>query len=201
MPEPKPVSETSGGFAVRLFPMSAHKRIPADTMNGKIVLQRLVTGTNTHAYSPEVHFLNTPVIVQVENGHLVNLEGDAADVAAFRTHGRMVADKFGLDETLNHSWHHGLNPGTGYFAAAKDDPVRWNGMIFGSPRHLHFHTCGDYLLGEINWHIIDPTVRYDGEVFLNSGQVAFFQTAEARDLLRDYGLRPQDMTTHQDIGL
>lgn len=58
-------------------------------MNGKIVLQRWVTGTNTHAYSPEVHFLNTPITVQIENGHVVNLEGDAADVAAFRAHGRM----------------------------------------------------------------------------------------------------------------
>ncbi|WP_306115606.1 MULTISPECIES: hypothetical protein [unclassified Roseovarius] len=201
MPAPEPVSEVDGGFAVRLFPMSVHKPIPADTMVGKIVLQRWVTGTNTHAYSPEVHFLDTPITVDVEKGHVVDLQGAAPDVAAFRAHGRMVADKFGLDETLIHSWHHGLNPGTGYFASAGQDPVRWNGMIFGSPRHLHFHTCGDYPPGEINWHILDPTVRFDGEVFLEAGQVAFFESAAASDLLRHYGLGAEDMATHQDIGV
>ncbi len=201
MPAPEPAANLGGGFSVRLFPMSVHKPIPAGSMKGQIVLQRWVTGTNTHAYSPEVHYLKSPITVHVENGHAIGFDGDTAEVERFQAHGRMVAEKFGLDETLIHSWHAGLNPGTGYFADAKADPVRWNGMIFGSPRHLHFHTCGDYPPGEINWHVIDPTVRYDGEVLLNSGQVSFFRTAGARDLLRDYGMRPQDMTTHQDIGL
>ncbi len=201
MPAPQPVAEANDGFAVRLFPMSVHRPIPADTMSGKIVLQRWVTGTNTHAYSPEVHFLNSPIAVHVENGHVVDMQGEADDVAAFRAHGRMVADRFGLDETLIHSWHHGLNPGTGYFAAARNDPVRWNGMIFGSPRHLHFHTCGDYPPGEINWHVIDPTVRFDEETFLEAGQVVFFETAAVSGLLQQYGLAAPDMTTHHDIGL
>ncbi|SLN42252.1 hypothetical protein ROA7450_02055 [Roseovarius albus] len=201
MPAPKPVSAESGGFAVRLFPMSVHKPISAQTMNGKIVLQRWVTGTNTHAYSPEVHYLKTPITIHVENGHSTDIQGNGPDVEAFRAHARMVAEKFGLDETLIHSWHHGLNPGTGYFAAAKDDPVRWNGMIFGSPRHLHFHTCGDYPPGEINWHIIDPTVRFDDEAFLTDGEVTFFQTDATQALLQEFGLTTDDMTTNQDIGL
>ena len=202
MPAPLPHSTpASGGFAVRLFPMSVHKPIPADTMHGKIVLERWVTGTNTHAYSPEVHYLNSPITVHVENGRAIGFDGNTDDVAAFRAHGKMVADKFGLDETMIHSWHSGLNPGTGYFASAKDDPVRWNGMIFGSPRHLHFHTCGDYPPGEINWHVIDPTVRFDDEVFLNDGEVSFFHTDAAQALLREFGLTPDDMKTHQDIGL
>lgn len=170
-------------------------------MNGRIVLRRWVTGTNTHAYSPEVHYLNSPITVNVENGHAVEMEGDTADVDAFRAHGRMVGEKFGLDETLIHSWHFGVNPGTGYSANAKDDPVRWNGMIFGSPRHLHFHTCGDYPPGEINWHIIDPTVAFDGETYLDAGEVTFFQSAAAQDLLGEFGLTPDSMRTHQNIGL
>ena len=201
MPAPEPASNTGGGFAVRLFPMSVHKPIPAGTMNGRIVLQRWVTGTNTHAYSPEAHYLNSPITVHVENGHAVGFDGDKADVHAFQAHARMVADKFNLDETLIHSWHSGLNPGTGYFASAKDDPVRWNGMIFGSPRHLHFHTCGDYPPGEINWHVIDPTVTFDGEVYLEAGAVKFFQEPAAQELLQEFGLTSQDTKTHQDIGL
>ncbi|WP_299848732.1 hypothetical protein [uncultured Roseovarius sp.] len=201
MPAPKPVSNAGGGFAVRLFPMSVHKPIPANTMKGQIVLKRWVTGTNTHAYSPEVHYLNSPITVHVEDGHAVAFEGDKTDVDAFRAHGKMVADQFGLDDSLIHSWHSGLNPGTGYFASAKDDPVRWNGMIFGSPRHLHFHTCGDYPPGEINWHVIDPTVTFDGETFLESGELTFFQNAAAQELLQWFGLMPESMKTHQNIGL
>ncbi len=201
MPMPEPKSNIGGGFAVRLFPMSVHKPIPAGSMNGQIVLQRWVTGTNTHAYSPEIHYLKSPITVHVENGHAVGFDGDKADVAQFRAHGKMVADKFGLDESLIHSWHSGVNPGTGYFAKAKDDPVRWNGMIFGSPRHLHFHTCGDYPPGEINWHIIDPTVTFDGATYLEGGEVRFFDTPEARALLQEFDLAPDNMKTHQNIGL
>ena len=199
MPAP---AGAAGGFAVRLFPMSVHRPVPADTMQGRIVLQRWVTGTNTHAYSPEVHYLKSPITIEVENGHVAGIKGDAEDVAAFKAHGRMVADKLGLDETLIHSWHCGLNPGTGYFAAAKDDPVRWNGMIFGSPRHLHFHTCGDYPPGEINWHIIDPTVEFDGERYLEAGRgTVSLVTILVLPLLQEFGLTADDMRTHQDIGL
>ena len=201
MPVQSAATNAGGGFAVKLFPMSVHKPIPADTMNGQIVLQRWITGTNTHAYSPEVHYLNTPVTVHVKDGFAVDITGHQADVDAFRAHGKMVADKFDLNETLIHSWHCGLNPGTGYFAKAKDDPVRWNGMIFGSPRHLHFHTCGDYPPGEINWHVIDPTVTFDDDVFLDSGEVAFFHTAAAQALLAEFELTPDAMKTHRDIGL
>ena len=201
MPPLEPGSNSGGGFAVRLFPMSVHKPVPAGTMNGQIVLQRWITGTNTHAYSPEVHYLNAPITVQVENGHAVGFEGDRGDVDRFCAHAKMVADTFGLDQSLIHSWHAGLNPGTGYFARAKDDPVRWNGMIFGSPRHLHFHTCGDYPPGEINWHVIDPIVTFDGETYLDAGEVRFFETPEVRELLNEFGLTPDDMKTHQDIGL
>ncbi|MFK7940990.1 MAG: hypothetical protein AB8B82_16540 [Roseovarius sp.] len=201
MPKPEPRSNIGGGFAVRLFPMSVHKPIPAGSMNGQIVLQRWVTGTNTHAYSPEVHYLASPITVHVEHGHAVGFDGNKADVDAFRAHGKMVADKFGLDDSLIHSWHSGVNPGTGYFARARQDPVRWNGMIFGSPRHLHFHTCGDYPPGEINWHILDPTVTFDGETYVERGEVRFFDTTGARDLLQEFGLGPEDMKTHQNIGL
>ena len=201
MPAPEPATNLGGGFSVRLFPMSVHKPIPAGSMNGQIVLQRWVTGTNTHAYSPEVYYLKSPITVHVENGHAVAFDGDKSEVESFQAHGRMVAEKFGLDETLIHSWHSGLNPGTGYFADAKADPVRWNGMIFGSPRHLHFHTCGDYPPGEINWHIIDPTVTFDGEAFLENGEVSFFNKPAARSLLQEFGLTPDDMKTNQNIGL
>ena len=202
MPRATPRQDGPGGdFTVRLFPMSVHRPVPCGTMNGQIVLQRWITGTNTHVYSPEVHFLDSPITVIVESGHAVDFRGETDAVDAFRAHSRAVGDKFGLDETLIHSWHAGLNPGTRYFARAKDDPVRWNGVIFGSPRHLHFHTCGDYPPGEINWHVIDPKVEFDGEPFLDGGHVLFFETEGARQLKREFGVQAETLVTCDDIGL
>ena len=192
---------SDGEFAVRLFPMSIHRPVPGGSMNGEIVLQRWITGTNTNVYSPEVHYLDSPITVVVECGHAVELRGEAHAVGAFRAHSRAVGDRFGLDETLVHSWHAGLNPGTRYFARAKDDPVRWNGVIFGSPRHLHFHTCGDYPPGEINWHVIDPKVELDGEPFLDSGHVPFFESAAVRKLRREFDVPSDSLVTCHDIGL
>ena len=202
MPEVTTGSDTSdSSFTVNLFPISVHRPIPATTMNGKIVLSRFITGTNTHMYSPEVFFIEGAITALIEKGHAVDLQGEPRAVEAFRAHSRMVADKFGLDETLIHSWHGGLNPGTIYRGKAKDDPVRWNGMIFGSPRHLHFHTCGDYPPGEINWHVIDPTVYFDGEAFIREGEVTFFKGDATADLRSRYGYTEAHLRTNPNIGL
>ena len=202
MPEASEGVDTSdSSFTVNLFPICVHRPMPATTMNGKIVLNRFVTGTNTHRYSPEVFHLKNPITVTVENGHAVDFQGNTEEVDAFRAHSKMVANLFGLDDTLIHSWHAGLNPGTIYHGRAQNDPVRWNGMIFGSPRHLHFHTCGDYPPGEINWHILDPTVSFDGEDFIRDGEVVFFLTEETLDIRTQFNCSEAQLRTNQNIGL
>ncbi len=198
---PKMHDPSDGSFTVNLFPMCVHRPVSAGTMNGKIVLKRFVTGTNTHKYSPEVFHLDNPITVIVENGHAVDLQGDLETVGAFRAHSKMVAELFDLDETLIHSWHAGLNPGTIYSGQAVDDPVRWNGMIFGSARHLHFHTCGDYPPGEINWHVIDPTVSFDGEDFIRNGEVLFFLSEEVSEMRSRFNVSEDQLRTNQNIGL
>ena len=202
MPEAPTGSDAlHGSFTVNLFPMCVHRPVPANTMNGKIVLNRFVTGTNTHKYSPEVFQIDSPITSVVENGHVVDLQGEPPAVEAFRAHSKMVAELFGLDETQIHSWHAGLNPGTIYSGAAVDDPVRWNGMIFGSPRHLHFHTCGDYPPGEINWHVIDPTVSFDGEVFIRDGEVEYFLSEKTSNVRKRFECTNAQLRTNQNIGL
>lgn len=202
MPEVSTVSDKAdSSFSVNLFPICVHRPVPANSMNGQIVLNRFVTGTNTHAYSPEVFHLESPITVTVADGHAVDLHGDPAVLDAFRTHSKMVAELFDLDETQIHSWHAGLNPGTIYNGRAVDDPVRWNGMIFGSPRHLHFHTCGDYPPGEINWHVIDPTVSFDGEEFIRDGEVRMFLSDDTADVRTRFNITKTQLRTNQSIGL
>ena len=62
-------------------------------------------------------------------------------------------------------------------------------MVYGHPRHLHFHTCGDYAPGEISWHLLDATIAFDGEVLWRDGRLTLLEGEEVRALLRRHGVR------------
>jgi hypothetical protein len=70
-----------------------------------------------------------------------------------------------------HSWHAGIHPGTRYLKSVEDDPDQWSNTIFGSPRYLHFHTCGELPPGEICWMIQDPTINIDGKPLWDKGEL------------------------------
>ena len=80
-----------------------------------------------------------------------------------------MAETFGIDPHVMHSWHPGIHPGCAYHAPARDNLERWAGAAFGNPRLLHFHTCGDYAPGEISLNVLDPTVTVDGVAVWDEG--------------------------------
>ena len=170
-------------------------------MSGRIVLARWLTGTNTHVYEPEVLRLASPVQVEVVRGRATGFSGEAAVVADLERHCAMVGERLGTDPGYLHSWHAGLNPGTYFSRPAAEDPLRWNGMVYGHPRHLHFHTCGDYAPGEISWHLLDATIAFDGEVLWRDGRLTLLEGEEIRALLRRHGVREDYFADYQDIGI
>lgn len=196
--EPEAVADD---FQVALFPVTVPKPVPANKMNGKIVLTRWVNSTNTHLYDPELHRLEGSVTAIVENGRIIRMEGEPDAVSGLEKHMIRVGAEFGIDPYLIHSWHAGINPKAQYFGKASDDPARWAGMMFGSPRYLHFHTCGDYAPGEICWHILDPTVTSGNRVLWDQGQIAIDEINGIDTLLAKYGLVKDALETCMDIGL
>jgi len=74
-------------------------------------------------------------------------------------------------------------------------------MIFGSPRHLHFHTCGAYAPGEITWAVLDANVSFDGREYWRDGTLCYFERAEAKRLAREHLLDEAALTTRRDIGV
>ena len=70
-----------------------------------------------------------------------------------------------------HSWHAGIHPGTEYDKIIDNDPDQWSNSIFGSPRYLHFHTCGELPPGEICWMILNPTVKVDSKALWENGSL------------------------------
>ena len=107
----------------------------------------------------------------VENGIIVDFSGDREQVAKIRLHYNMVANKFGIERDIVHSWHAGIHPGCNYLEKASDNPDRWSNSVFTNPRFLHFHTCGNYAPAEICWMVLDHTICVDGTNLWQNGRL------------------------------
>ena len=170
-------------FSLRLFPVVTFRPIPCTTMSGRVAIAHWLMPTGNRTYEPSEIMLDEPVFAQVEAGRITGLEGSPEAVQKVRAQHDFVSQKFGIDPDLVHSWHVGINPQTYYPRPAKDGLERWGGVSFGSPRYLHFHTCGDYAPGEICWSMFDATVEVDGEAFWTEGRFAFLERPENRALI------------------
>ena len=82
-----------------------------------------------------------------------------------------------------HSWHTGIHPKTNYNRKPEDDVTRWAVVSFNSPRFTHIHTCGNYPPGEIAVDVIDATIRLDGEVVWDKGELIFAKRPDVVPLL------------------
>jgi len=161
--------ESGGDVAVKRFPLCVPQPVPAGGSSGKVALARWLTPTGSRTYTPASLKIDDVVFAHVERGRIKGFEGEKTAVAAIEAHYRHVADQFGIDRNAIHSWHAGIHPACFYDYKAEDDPDRWSNNIFGSPRFLHFHTCGAYPPGEICWMVLDPTISLDGVPLWQAG--------------------------------
>ncbi len=203
--EPRPAPDRGdrgdGGFTLVLFPVGIFRPVPCDSMSGRVVVARSLMGTSIHAYEPHVLPLEQPVTVIVEQGRIVDFEGDPGLVSKVRDHYETVASRMGIDRDVVHSWHAGINPKTFYPRPAEENIERWGGIAFASPRTTHFHTCGDSAPGEIAWSVIDATITLDGETFWKEGRFVFLEWPDIRALLDDYPGAEDAFEMRRDIGL
>ena len=179
-PDDRPVG---GEVSVRRFPMGVHQPLRASTFSGRVVLERCLASTGSRVYHPAFLSLEEPVVAEVASGRLAGLDGDAGTVARIRAHYRSVADRFGLEPDIVHSWHAGLHPGCVYRSGVADDPDRWANNVFTHPRFVHFHTCGASPPGEICWTVLDPTIEVDGHALWERGRLRPTGFAPIRDCL------------------
>lgn len=147
-------------FTLGTFPIVIFPPIPCDTMSGRAVITHWLMATSNRCYEPSTLMLDRPVTVLVDQGRIVDFEGDAA--ADVRKHYEHVAALFDIEPFSVHSWHAGINPMTYYPAPASENIERWGAVAFASPRYTHFHTCGDFAPGEIAWTMFDTTIYIDG---------------------------------------
>ena len=161
---PRIASNASGSIAdvtTRRFPLGVPAPVPAIHFSGRVVLTDSLTPTGNRAYVPAVLPLSGNVTAIVAKGRITGFEGDARDVAAIRGHYMSVAERFGVDPFVVHSWHAGLHPGCRFFGPQGQNRDYWSNTVFSNPRMLHFHTCGTEAPGEISWNLVDATVTVD----------------------------------------
>ncbi|WP_152610735.1 hypothetical protein [Ruegeria sp. ANG-R] len=81
--------------------VAAALRAAMEHVDHPIFLSRFTIGTNTNIYSPEAHFLTSPITATIKSGRVVILDGQSDAVRKFKAHRKMVADLFGLMRCLS----------------------------------------------------------------------------------------------------
>ena len=101
-------------------------------------------------------------------------------------HYHKISKMFNISKNIVDSWHAGIHPGTNYNKPIEENPDRWSNTIFGSPKYLHFHTCGDYPPGEICWMIENPSITIQNIPLWENGNLMLKNFQETRYLLEKW---------------
>ncbi len=170
--------------SVKRFPLLVPRPITTSGFTGRVALSRFLVGTGSRYYDPYHLPLPNDVYALIENKCITRFEGADADIKLVEDHYYHVSQQFNIDPWCVDSWHAGIHPGCHFESDAEEDILRWSGSAFGSPRILHFHTCGDYAPGEISWHVLDPTVTLDGVAIWENGRLYPERLSTCEDILQ-----------------
>ena len=172
--------------AVRRFPMSVFKPAPAIGFSGCIAQSGFLVGTGSSYYSPFACELIDTVFIEFEGNKIKDITGDENAAKSAKSHYKHVSKLYGIDGDFVHSWHAGIHPGISFNQPASANFERWSGGAFGSPRILHFHTCGAYAPGEISLNVLDPTIRIDGVAVWENGHLYPDRIPLGKEILEKY---------------
>ena len=155
--------------SVLRFPVVVPAPILAKNFSGEVVLIGYLTSTGSKVYEPMSLKIESPVIANIVNGRIANLNGEKKVVEKIEKHYENVSKTFNIESDIVHSWHAGMNPGIHYSSSIEENPDRWSNTIFPSPKYLHFHTCGNYAPGEICWMISNHNIKIDNVPIWENG--------------------------------
>ena len=186
-------------FSVVRYPVCAPRPISCSSANGIVAVAHWLMASGNRAYADNQLLLSDVVFAEISDGRIVDYWGPARTVAQVKAHTERVGRQFGVDHTVVHSWHAGINPGASYPVEATTNLERWGMVAFANPRYLHFHVCGDYAPGEIAWSVFDASVQFDGKQLWKDGKFVFLDGEETREILTRYGI--DRLPDRRDIGV
>lgn len=187
-------------FKVRNFPVMIFPPISAARARGRVALTLAIISTSIHDYADPVLPLDTPLLLEIEDGKITQFGGDPVQAERVAAHFERVAGLFGADPRAFNSWHTGINPTTFFRGRALDDLERWGDVAFGSPSYTHFHMVGADP-GEICGSLFNATIRFDDEILWDRGRFAFLDRPEVQALAARHGVSTALFSTQQPIGV
>ena len=173
--------ETSTAFHVELFPVMIFEPINCFNLTGNLKISKFITSTSTRAYDDSVLMIETPVNARVENSVITSIDGDPQTVETIVEQLERAARLSGGDPYVMHSWHTGINPGTFFEGNPFDNLEYWGTVAYGSPRYTHIHATG-LNPGDVAYHLMDATIKFDDEIFWENGQFLFLERPEVTTL-------------------
>ncbi len=173
--------ETSTAFHVKLFPVMIFEPINCFNLAGNLKVSKFITSTSTRAYDDSVLMIDTPVSARVESSVITSIDGDRQTVQRIVEQLERAARLSGGDPYALHSWHTGVNPGTFFKGNPFDNLEYWGTVAYGSPRYTHIHATG-LEPGDVAYHLMDATIKFDDEIFWENGQFLFLERPEVAAL-------------------
>lgn len=159
--------------SIRRFPMVVHSPISASTLSGTIVVKNFLTSSGSSFYSPSYIKLIEAVKFKIENGLIKSISGNEEDIKKIDNHYNYVSKKYKIDKDVIHSWHCGIHGGLLTDTINENDPDYWSNTVFGNPKYLHFHTCGNYAPGEICLMVENQTIFLDTKKLWDNGKILY----------------------------
>lgn len=173
-------------LTVSLFPVATFNPVPCNRANGQVALSRWLMPGGATTLDSTALALDGVVHAHIADGMLDSFSGAETEVAKVNAHYDHISTTLGINRNRIHSWHAGINPQTCFYKAADDYLDLWSAISFGSPKYLHFHTCGDEPPGEVAWSVFNATVTIDGTVYWENGELVWLQRADNRSLIESY---------------
>ena len=194
-----PQQEGDQEVGIKRFPMSVPQPLSCEGFMGRVVIKGHLAPTGSRVYTPAIAALEDAVTVTLDGHTITALEGSEKDMATFRHHYHRVARQFGLEPFFVHSFHAGIHPGLNPATVSDKDADYWANTVFGSPRFLHFHTCGMTPPGEICWMIAEPTISLDGDALWQHGVLQPLAFDRLRSVLQETEIMQSVFASQQHL--
>ncbi len=170
-------------LTVILFPVSTYKPVPCIDANGQVALSRWLMPGGAAKLADADMTIKGVVQAKVKDGNLESFEGTNSEVKKLNNHYDYISKTLGINRNRIHSWHAGINPQTRFDYPADDFLDLWSAISFGSPKYLHFHTCGDEPPGEVAWSVFNPTITIDGKPYWKNGEFIWLHRKDNKALI------------------
>jgi hypothetical protein len=187
-------------FSLDLFPVMIFPPVHFNQLSGQLVLRDFLLSSSTRQYSDSVLRIESPVVANIENSHIIDFEGDQIQIKKIKSQLERAAKITGGDAYQLNSWHTGINPYTFFKGDPYADLEKWSTVAYGSPRYTHVH-CAGMDPGDISIQLFDASISFDDCLIWDKGRFVFLDRPEVQALFNESERAMFNSSLVLDIGM